>query len=87
MSILLGIQEKLSEANQRVAELEQALAQYPDVPSIAANLDSAIRVRSKLQAQFTEAAARWNPGLQEYQLGKIDEFQSNGGSIQPKQSS
>lgn len=58
MSMLLQIQEKLNNANRKVAELEEALAQYPDLPSIAANLDSAIRLQSKFQAQFTEAAAR-----------------------------
>lgn len=59
MSLILQIQAQLDKANRNVAELEQALAAYPDhVVSIAANLDSAIRIQNKLRGQLREAAAR-----------------------------
>ena len=41
-----------------MAELEKALIEFPSYPSIAANLDSAVRIRQKLEAQFAEAARR-----------------------------
>jgi len=58
MRLLFDIQVQLNEANRHVADLEQALAQYPNYPSIAANLDAAVRIQKRLQAQFMEAAVR-----------------------------
>lgn len=57
MSLLLNIQKQLDVANERVAVLEQALAQHPGYPSIAANLESAVRIRRKLEVQLAEATA------------------------------
>jgi hypothetical protein len=57
MSVLLQIRGQLDKAMHRVAELEKALAEHPGYPSIAANLDSAVRIQKKLEAQFEEAAA------------------------------
>ena len=58
MSALLEIQKEIDIANERVADLEIALRDYPGDPSIAANLDTAVRIQKKLQAQFMEAAAQ-----------------------------
>jgi hypothetical protein len=57
MSALLQIRGQLDKATERVAELKKALAANPGYPSIAANLDSAVRIQKKLEAQFEEAAA------------------------------
>lgn len=58
MNILLQIKAQLDRANDNVAELERAAVEYPSLPSIAANLASAVRIQKKLQAQFAEATAR-----------------------------
>jgi hypothetical protein len=58
MSLLLDIQQELTAASARVAALELALRANPGYPSIAANLESAVKVQSLLQLQFSEAAAR-----------------------------
>ncbi len=58
MSLLLDIQQELTTASARVAALELALRANPGYPSIAANLESAVRVQGLLQVQFNEAAAR-----------------------------
>ena len=51
MSDLSDIQKQLGLANQRVVSLEKALREHPGYPSIAANLDSAVRVQRKLETQ------------------------------------
>lgn len=58
MSLLLEIQKQLETASQRVVALERALAEHPDLPSIAANLETAVRIQTKLRAQFAEAAEK-----------------------------
>ncbi|MEX0642154.1 MAG: hypothetical protein WD468_05610 [Pirellulales bacterium] len=40
-----------------MASLERALREHPDLPSVAANLDSAVRIRNRLGEQFVDAAA------------------------------
>jgi hypothetical protein len=57
MSILLDIQKQLDRASERVARLERSLRDNPGFPSIAANLDTAVRIQTQLQMQFDEAAA------------------------------
>lgn len=57
MSEIDEIGRQLETANARVASLEQARKEHPDYPSIAANLDSAQRIRKKLESQLYEAAA------------------------------
>ena len=60
MSELLEIQNQLDVANKRVASLERSLVDHPEYPSIAANLESARRIKQKLELQFAEASARKN---------------------------
>lgn len=60
MSELLEIQNQLDVANRRVAALERSLVDHPEYPSIAANLESARRIKQKLELQFAEASAREN---------------------------
>jgi acetate kinase len=57
MSELDQVRRQLATANARVAALEQALKEHSGYPSIAANLDSARRVRKKLELQLEQAAA------------------------------
>ena len=56
MSELLEIKKQLGIANQQVAQFERALAEHPTLPSVAANLDSAVRIQKKLELQFSETA-------------------------------
>ena len=58
MSLLLEIRQKLDAAGAKISELEQAMLDYPNHAAIAANLESAVRIRQKLEGQFMEAAAR-----------------------------
>jgi hypothetical protein len=58
MSQLLEIQKQIELASQRVLVLERALRDHPSLPSVAANLESAVRVRTKLEEQFVEAGAK-----------------------------
>jgi hypothetical protein len=60
MSALLQIRGQLDTAVRRVTELEKSLAANPNFPSIAANLDSAVRIQKNLEAQFEEANASSN---------------------------
>lgn len=57
MSLLLEIQKQIELAQGRVRKLEESLCAYPDLPSVAANLDSAVRIEQRLKAQFQEQAA------------------------------
>lgn len=56
MSRLLNLKSQISEASKRVRELELALVQYPDYPSIEANLKTATRVLDCLHAEFLEVS-------------------------------
>lgn len=58
MSQLLEIRKQIEIAAQRIVKLERAFRDHPELPSIAANLESAVRVRDKLQQQFGEVAAK-----------------------------
>jgi hypothetical protein len=58
MSQLLEIQKQIGVASQRVVALERALRDHPGLPSVAANLETAVRLRAKLEQQFAEVAAR-----------------------------
>jgi hypothetical protein len=58
MSELLEIRKQIDTANARVLSLERALSEHPELPSIAANLDSAVRIKAKLEAQFADAAEK-----------------------------
>jgi len=58
MSLLLDIQKQLETAGERIIELERDLREYPGLPSIASNLETAVRLRSRLEAQFSEAASK-----------------------------
>lgn len=60
MSELLEIQRQLDVATQRVAALERSLVDHPEYLSIAANLESARRIKQKLELQFAQASAREN---------------------------
>src|SRR5437870_704817 len=73
MSLLLDIQRQLEVADQRVVSLEQALREHPGYPSIAANLDSAVRIQKKLQAQFMEAAE--NVGVETCRYRAFDDHE------------
>ena len=57
MSSINEIRRQLNTANARIASLEKALNNHRGYPSIAANLESALRVRERLEAQLREAAA------------------------------
>lgn len=56
MSMLLNIRNEIDRTNLEVLALERELAEHPELPSIAANLRSVIRFRSKLETQFQEVA-------------------------------
>ena len=58
MSQLLQIKKQLEVASERILKLERALRDNPNLPSIAANLESAVRVRAKLEQQFAEVGAK-----------------------------
>lgn len=58
MSLLLEIQKQIEKASERILRLERSLRDNPGLPSIAANLDSAARLKVKLERQFSEVAAR-----------------------------
>jgi hypothetical protein len=58
MSQLLEIQKQIEVASQRVIALERALRDHPELPSVAANLETAVRLRARLKQQFAEVAAR-----------------------------
>lgn len=58
MSALLEIRQQLSQASARVASLERALREHPDLPSVAANLESAVKVKRQLEAEFLDVADR-----------------------------
>jgi hypothetical protein len=58
MSLLLEIRKQLDVANERVLSMERALRDHPSLPSIAANLDSAVRIRTKLEAEFADVSEK-----------------------------
>jgi hypothetical protein len=58
MSQLLEIQKQIEIASQRIVALERALRDHPDLPSVSANLDTAVRLRYRLERQFAEVAGR-----------------------------
>ncbi|HEV7222845.1 MAG TPA: hypothetical protein VGN42_09095 [Pirellulales bacterium] len=58
MSSLLEITKQIERASARVQSLERALVDYPGLPSIAANLESVIRVQRQLEAEFEAVAAQ-----------------------------
>ena len=58
MSQLLEIRKQIEIASERILTLERALRDHPDLPSVAANLESALRVRAKLEQQFAEVGAK-----------------------------
>lgn len=60
MSELLEIQRQLDIANKRVAALERSRVDHPEYPSIAANLESARRIKQKLEVQLAEVSAKGN---------------------------
>jgi len=66
MSLLLEIQQQLEVATQRVLRLERALRDHPELPSIAANLETAVRIQKDLTDQFHEAAERTGYDLCSY---------------------
>lgn len=72
MSLLLEIRKQLSSASERVLSLERALREHPDVPSIAANLDSAVRIKEKLEAEFADVAEKLGHDICTYRA--FDEF-------------
>ena len=49
MSHLLEIKTQLEAVRQRVLSLQQSLREYPEYPSIAANLESAVRIQRSLE--------------------------------------
>ena len=49
MSHLLEIKTQLEAVRQRVLSIQQSLREYPEYPSIAANLESAIRIQRSLE--------------------------------------
>src|SRR5271167_3385584 len=57
MSALLEIQRRIDAATVRVKALEHALIEHPGFPSIAANLESAVRIQRQLESQFFDVAA------------------------------
>lgn len=58
MSLLLEITKQIETATRRVQSLERALADNPGYPSIAGNLESAVRIQRQLESQFEEAASQ-----------------------------
>ncbi|MEX2316174.1 MAG: hypothetical protein WD669_03415 [Pirellulales bacterium] len=58
MSQLLDIRKRIEVAGQRILTLERAFRDHPNLPSIATNLEAAVRVQEKLQQQFEEVAAK-----------------------------
>ncbi len=58
MSQLLEIQKQIEAASQRVVALERALRDHQDLPSVTANLETAVRLRARLEKQFAEVAER-----------------------------
>lgn len=72
MSVLLEIRKQLDVANERVLSLERALRDHPDLPSVTANLDSAVRIRAKLEAEFADAAEKLGHDICSYRA--FDEY-------------
>jgi hypothetical protein len=70
MSMLLNIRSEIDRANLEVMELERELADHPELPSIAANLKSVVRFRSKLEAQFQEVAQTLGHKICDYRAFK-----------------
>ncbi len=58
MNDLARIQAQLDMAKKRVIAIEQMLADHPEYPSIVANLESARRIKEKLEAQCAEVSER-----------------------------
>lgn len=58
MRDLQNIREQLDVARKRVVALERSLADHPEYASIAANLESARRIKQKLEVQFADAGER-----------------------------
>ena len=52
MSRLIELRDQIEGASREVTILEKALLDNPGYPSIAANLESALRVRQRLQNAF-----------------------------------
>jgi hypothetical protein len=62
MNNMAELLKELDTVKARIASLEEALKDYPGYPSIAANLDSARRVKNRLEEQLKETAA--HPGIE-----------------------
>lgn len=56
MSELLEIRKQLDAVSVKVLSLERAVREHPGLPSIVANLDSAARIKAKLELQFADVA-------------------------------
>ncbi|HUY92281.1 MAG TPA: hypothetical protein VMV10_26305 [Pirellulales bacterium] len=75
MSLLLQIRNRLDATAARVKTLEQALIDNPGYPSIAANLESLVRIQSQLESQFLAAAAE--AGIEVCRYRAFNDFESN----------
>lgn len=89
MSILLQLRKQIDAASARVLSLERAVRDYPDLPSVAANLDSAVRIKANLEEQFADSAEQLGYDICSYRafdernkpmaaaaLGVISQFQT-----------
>lgn len=82
MSLLLDIQQQLGIANARVAALELALVSNPNLPSVAANLATAVRVQQTLIKQFDQAAAEAGYDILRYRAFDEDNSHKAAGAFQ-----
>ena len=80
MSMLLQIQSQIDQANLRIVEIERALAEYPGLPSVSANLESVVRWRSNLESQFLDAAALNGVEICKYRAFNSNNERTNAGA-------
>ena len=57
MSILLELKKQIEEVDREVVLLKRAMVDNPGYSSIAANLESAVKMQGRLQAEFLQEAS------------------------------